>query len=137
MEPLIIEATKETPEIILDPEKELFRIKGVSHPENIKTFFAPVFHWLDNYFAENKEKQGTKMVFQFFYIYINSSSLKHLYDLFKKLTDFRDNGIFVEIVWNYADDDEDMLESGEELSELKNVNLPFRYLAYTEKHDLG
>ena len=136
MKPLKIEATRETPEIILDPEIGIFQIKGVSHPENIKVFFAPILDWLDEYFAEIKDEAGKKIVIKFFYKYINSSSLKHLYDLLQKFTTWRDAGINVEIEWNYADDDEDMMEAGEELSELKGVNLPFRYLAYTEDHDL-
>jgi SiaC family regulatory phosphoprotein len=136
MKPLKIEATRETPEIILDPDNDLFHIKGVSHPENIKVFFSPILQWLDQYFEEIKNEAGKKIVFKFYYKYINSSSLKHLYDFLQKLTTWRDAGIMVEVDWNYADDDEDMMEAGEELSELKGVNLPFRYLAYTEEHDL-
>ena len=136
MKPLKIEATRETPEIIFDPENDLYRIKGASHPENIKTFMAPVMHWLDQFFEEVKSEMGKKIVFQFFYKYINSSSLKHLYDLLKKFTEMRNAGLMVEIEWNYADDDEDMLEAGEEVSELTGINLPFRYMAYSEQHDL-
>ena len=137
MKPLRIEATRETPEILFNPEKDIFHIKGVSHPEDIKEFFFPIFEWLDDFFEESKNEMGKRILFHLSYKYINSSSLKHLYEFLKKLTIWRDQGLMIEIDWYYADDDEDMLETGEELSEMQGINLPFHYMAYSEDHDLS
>ena len=129
MNALRIEAKRDTPEIILDPETNVFTIKGTSHPENIREVYVPVFKWLDEYLEEIKNDSGKKILFEFYYKYINSASLRYLYDLLRKMVEFKDNGIDVEIIWNYAEDDEDMMEAGEELSLLKGIHLPFTYIA--------
>jgi len=129
MKTLRIEAKRDTPEIILDPDTNLFTIKGTSHPENIREVYVPVFTWLDEYLDEIKGFEGKKIIFEFYYMYINSASLRYLYDLLRKMVEFQDNGLEVEIIWNYAEDDEDMKEAGEELALLKGIHLPFNYVA--------
>ena len=49
MDILHIEAKRDTPEIILNPETNIFTIQGTSHPENIREVYVPVFAWLDEY----------------------------------------------------------------------------------------
>ena len=129
MNALRIEAKRDTPEIILDPETNVFSIKGTSHPENIREVYVPVFAWLDEYLEEIKGESGKKTLFEFYYKYINSASLRYLFDLLRKMVEFKDNGTEVEIIWNYADDDEDMKEAGEELSLLKGIHLSFTYVS--------
>lgn len=129
MEQLHIKAKRDTPEIFLDPGTNVFTIKGVSHPENIREVYAPVFTWLDEYLKEISDKKDQKIIFEFFYMYINSASLRYLYDLLRKMVEFKDSGVKVEIIWNYAEDDEDMKEAGEELALLKGINLDFDYIS--------
>lgn len=129
MNPLRIEAKRDTPEIILDPNTNVFTIKGTSHPENIREVYVPVFTWLEEYLAEVKGTTEKKIIFEFYYKYINSASLRYLYDLLRKMVEFKDNGVDVIINWSYADDDEDMKEAGEELSLLKGIHLSFNYIA--------
>jgi len=129
MNPLRIEAKRDTPEIILDSETNVFTIKGTSHPENIREVYVPVFAWLDEYLEELKGSSGLKIIFEFYYKYINSASLRYLYDLLRKMVEFKDNGVDVEIIWSYAEDDEDMKEAGEELSLLKGIHLNFSYVS--------
>lgn len=129
MNPLRIEAKRDTPEIILDSDTNVFTIKGTSHPENIREVYVPVFVWLDEYLEELKGQENQKIIFEFYYKYINSASLRYLFDLLRKMVEFKDNGIDVSIIWSYADDDEDMKEAGEELSLLKGIHLSFDYVA--------
>ena len=129
MRQLHIKAKRDTPEIFLDPETNVFTIKGVSHPENIREVYAPVFSWLDEYLIEIADKKEQKIIFEFFYKYINSASLRYLYDLLRKMVEFKDSGVEVEIIWNYSEDDEDMKEAGEELALLKGIHLNFEYIA--------
>ena len=86
METLRIASTKTTPEIVLDPNENLFFIKGESRPESVKDFFRPVFEWLDKYYEEIKNDKTVKIEFNFYFEYINSSSFKYLLELMKKLT---------------------------------------------------
>ena len=42
MEAIIIEATKSSPFIYIDPATHLIQIKGESYPENAAKFFGPI-----------------------------------------------------------------------------------------------
>lgn len=119
MEPIKIKQGEDTPGIILDPEKEHFEIYGKSLPEDVSTFFEPVLNWLDEY-AENPNSSTT---FDFRLTYFNTASSKSLLDVLMKLEELNENGNDVTINWHYDEDDEDMLEAGEEYSEI--VDIPF------------
>ena len=49
MEALIIEATDDTPKVVLDPANNVFEFSGKSLPEDVTTFYGPVLDWLDSY----------------------------------------------------------------------------------------
>ena len=127
MESLHIAAGNDTPEVIFNPEDNHYIISGICHPENIKEFFLPIFDWLDKFHEEIKNQPPVEIPFIFYYIYLNSASIRHLFDLLKKLMEIKDAGHQVQIIWKYAEDDEDMKDTGVELSELKGIYLPFRY----------
>ena len=55
MKNIHIEATKYTPEILLDPENCVIEIRGKSYPENTFEFYKPVIEWLEEFF-ENLDK---------------------------------------------------------------------------------
>jgi len=133
MKQLKIEATRDTPEVFLDPANNDFIIKGISHPENIKKFFDPIFYWFDNYYEEVKDKKDTQLTLTLCYQYLNSASFKYLVELMKKLLDFHHKGLKVEIIWQYEDDDEDMKETGIELFELSDIDLPRKFVPITDE----
>ena len=74
MEKLIIEETEDTPEIILDPEQNIFKISKISVPENALDFYKPVLEWIKTY-AENPNVQT---VFDFDLEYVNTASSKQV-----------------------------------------------------------
>ena len=49
MEPLYLEATDETPGVNLDADKNIFEFNGKSLPEDVVTFYNPIFDWLNQY----------------------------------------------------------------------------------------
>ena len=51
MEPLRIQATIKTPEVLLDPTNKVFEIKGKSIPDNAEDFYADILNWFDDYVA--------------------------------------------------------------------------------------
>ena len=107
-----IEATKYTPEIILDEENGVVEIKGKSYPENTFEFYKQLMDWLDEYF-KNPAKKTT---FNIELIYLNSSTSKFLYDLFDYLEEkLEDNEI--EINWIYDEENEVAEETGEDFKE--------------------
>jgi hypothetical protein len=124
MEPLIIEATIDTPEIILDAANDRFVISGKSYPEDTREFFAQVLKWMDDYVKS--PNQSTLFVFKL--KYFNSSSYKPIFDILAKLEEIKNNGRDVNVEWHYKTGDSDMLEAGEEFCDL--FDLPFTYHAF-------
>lgn len=110
METLTFQENAKTPYIRLDPDQGHIEIKGRSIPENSVEFYRPVLTWLSEY-AQGDSKP-TKVRFQL--EYFNTSSSKCILDIFKKLETMYRKGWEVSISWCYDEDDEDMLESGED-----------------------
>lgn len=130
MKPLKIEAAIDTPEIIFDPATNIFSISGISHPENAKEFYEEILDWLDEFRQEMETKQGQKIIVDLNFKYINSSSYKYLREIMKKVANIKRNGVDVEVIWNYQEDDEDLLNEGMVLFELPDINLDYRCIPY-------
>lgn len=122
MNPLILQSSAETPEIVLDKSTNTFFFKGKSLPENPITFYSPVLDWIDNY--STNPNPYTKV--DFMMVYFNTSSSKIILDIMKRLEQIKRSGYEVEVNWVYKDDDEEMQEAGEIYSE--RVNLPFKLI---------
>jgi hypothetical protein len=119
MENLSLEPGPKTPGILLDSTGYI-EIKGKSIPENSVAFYQPVFDWLDRYASQ--PKPGTKVLVQL--EYFNTSSSKCILDIFRKLENIHKSGASaVSIAWLYDEDDEDMMETGEDYQAI--VKIPF------------
>ena len=122
MESLSIEGTNKTPSVNLDPETGVIEIKGRSIPENSIEFYRPIVEWLDQY-AKNPNK---KTIVNVQLEYFNTSSSKCILDIFKKLESLKKARNEVVINWYYEEDDEDMLESGEDYESI--IRVPFKMI---------
>lgn len=121
METLIIAATEDTPAVKLDSASGVYELVGRSLPEDVTTFYKPVFDWLAGAGSIATMKFDVKLE------YFNTASSKVILDIFSKLEGLKEGGVDVSINWHYAEDDEDMQEAGEEYSEL--VEVPFKLVA--------
>ena len=130
MEKLIIEPTLNTPSVDLDPQKNQFHFSGESRPENVRNFYLPVLEWLETYSvevaSEDSVGKSVNREFHFNFEYFNSTSAKYILDLFKILGNLNTNGVSLGVFWHYEEDDEDMLEVGQEMSRM--CKLPFEYI---------
>ncbi|NDF60651.1 MAG: DUF1987 domain-containing protein, partial [Crocinitomicaceae bacterium] len=79
MERYYVEATKMTPQIILDVQNQTFSMTGNSRPENPMQFYKPMFDWLNAYIPTASDK----LVFEVKMDYFNTSTSKILLDLFE------------------------------------------------------
>ncbi len=115
MENILISEDQKTPFVNFDYQKGLIEIKGKSIPENPVEFYEPLWAWLDE-FAKNAP---SKIVVNIQLKYINSSSLKCMVIVFKKLKEVTNWNKDVEIIynWYYDIDDEDMFDTGKEFEE--------------------
>ena len=131
MKSLIIEETQATPRVILDLLNNNYEFKGCSRPENVREFYLPIIEWLKEYneniddslIAKHKDNQ---LVFKFKLDYFNSSSAKFILDILILINKIYENGLNVRIDWYYDENDDDMKEVGEELSEV--VDFQFKYV---------
>lgn len=120
MDTLIIEQGIKTPGIMFIKSEGRLEIRGKSIPENSLEFYEPVFSWLDDY--ANDPKLETQLVIAL--EYFNTSSSKCLLDVMRKLESLHlASKSKVSILWLYEEDDEDMLEAGEDYKTI--VKLPF------------
>ena len=121
MERIEIEGTAKTPTVVLDPSG-VVELKGRSIPENSIEFYKPLMDWLEEYEKNPQPKTIVHVQLEYF----NTSSSKCILDLFKKLESIKQNGNDVVIKWYYEEDDEDMLEAGEDYQSI--IDVPFEMI---------
>ncbi len=126
MEKFFIEPTRVTPLVKFDPEAGILEVKGRSSPENSIQFYQKIIDSLDAFAKSDKPKFTTNFSFEYF----NTSSSKCLFDVFKKLSKISDEGKDIIINWYYEEDDEDMMEAGEDYADL--LDLDFNFLEIEE-----
>jgi len=126
MEPISIEGTAKTPTVKFNSENGVIEIKGRSIPENSVEFYKPLVDWLEEY----KKNPLPKTLVNIQLEYFNTSSSKCILDVFKKLEAIQKGKNEVEINWYYEEDDEDMLEAGEDYESI--IRVPFKMIEITE-----
>lgn len=122
MELLEIEGTNITPSIKFDAENGVLDLKGRSIPENSLEFYQPIYNWLDSYIDSPKDKTVVNVHLDYF----NTSSSKCILDILKRVDKLDQNGKDVLVKWYYDENDEDMMESGEDYMDL--LEAPFELI---------
>lgn len=121
-----IEGSPKTPSITFDLQSGVLEIKGRSIPENSIEFYKPLVDSLDRYSSAAKPNTTVNVQLEYF----NTSSSKCILDVFKKLESIHKGGSQVIINWHYEEDDEDMLEAGEDYQAI--INVPFKMVMVNE-----
>ena len=121
MEPFKLDATDETPTVVLDKNNNIFELSGKSLPEDVTTFYDPILEWLEYAKIPNE-----LTVFQFKMIYFNTASSKLIMDILLKLEEMVEDGANIKVEWYYQEDDEDMMEAGEEFSDIVEVDFDLK-----------
>jgi len=122
MEPLIIAASDETPGINFDKDLGKFLMFGKSFPEEVMRFFDPILFWLQEYEENPNEETKFEIRLEYFNSATSTMLLEVIYCLDRII---KDKGKKVTIIWNYLEDDDDMLEVGKEYAEM--VEIPFEF----------
>ncbi len=117
MEPLIIDATEDTPALCLDAVQGLFELSGRSLPEDVSGIYSQAIQWIQSYSL----MPNPETVFTFKLVYFNTASSKSILDILLFLEKMAKKGHNVVIKWYYVEDDEDMLEAGREYSGIVDV----------------
>ena len=94
-------------------------ISGRSIPENSIAFYTPLLEWVDEHL-----KGGGILDVSIRLEYFNTSSSKCLMDLLKRV---EQSPAEATVLWYYEEEDEDMLEAGEDYDAI--IDMPFRLIA--------
>jgi hypothetical protein len=113
MKKIEIAARDQTPFVILDKENSIFEIRGYSYPDEALEFYSEIIDWFKEYIkAPNAE---TNVIFDL--IYVNSTSIKFINEILKKLDELLATGKTVTVEWLFMSDDEDMQQLGNVLKD--------------------
>ncbi|MBN2894027.1 MAG: DUF1987 domain-containing protein [Bacteroidales bacterium] len=116
MNPLFIRETSDTPKVILDKQKNIFEISGLSLPEDAIAFCRQIFNWIEEYSTNPNNPTTFNFILEYFNTAFSSQIIQILLLLEKLNTKTK-----VVINWHYKDIDEDMKELGEKYSDIVNV----------------
>ena len=119
-----IKGSVETPEVVLKKNEGVLKFSGRSMPEDAKEFYSPLKEWVSQY-AENPTP-GTHVVFS--YEYFNTASSKMIMELIEAVKKIEEKDQQLTVEWHYLEDDDDMLEAGEDYEEITGIE--FQYQSY-------
>jgi hypothetical protein len=124
MDNLQIAKTKYTMAINFNKDTGILEMAGSSYPENALDFFGPIIEWIKQYISEVHRP----VVMNIQLNYLNTSSTKCILDIFEILEHYYRASGDVKVNWYYAEDDEDIMETGEELGE--DFEFPIEFISY-------
>ena len=122
-ENLYIKSTEITPEINFNLQTGFFSIIGKSVSKDTDNFWKDIKEWIDLNIKSYKLKTIT---ITFNLEYFNTSSSRHILDIFLTLNSYHNKGVKIKILWEYAFKDEDMLETGKDYENM--INIPFEFI---------
>lgn len=119
MNNLHIDSTQSTPSISADADTGVIEMRGDSYPENSYELFSPVMQWIDTYLTA----KDCKLILNLHLLYLNTSSVKAMMDIFDMLEEAHRAKRAVEVNWYYDEQNERVAELAEEFKE--DCSFPF------------
>ena len=113
MENYLLSPSAKTPRLSFNKDSGEFEISGRSIPENSIEFYRPLVEWLEGYLKAPAPQTTLTINLEYF----NTSSSKCLVEVLRKMEILNQEGD-VKVLWHYEQDDEDMLESGEDFKKI-------------------
>lgn len=111
--------TQSTPTINADWDNGVLTMEGDSYPENSYEQFRPVFDWIEAFLAD----AGRPLALDLHLLYLNTSSIKAMMDIFDRLEAAHAKGQAVSVRWSYDRRNERVGELAEEFRE--DCTFPF------------
>ena len=119
MNDLNIPGTQSTPAISTDAATGVLAMRGDSYPENSFELFGPVIEWVESYLATSAAPLRLELEL----LYLNTSSIKSMMDIFDLLEAAHGKGREVGVIWYYDMRNERVGELAEEFKE--DCTFPF------------
>lgn len=124
MTSITIESTNETPRILFNVDGNL-SVSGISTPNNVNAFYQPLFDWIKEY----KTIKPKSVSLELFIDYLNTSSTRIIVEMIRLIKSFEEEATEVNFIWLYDNEDEDMLEMGEEFESVTNASFIYKTVA--------
>lgn len=114
MDNLYIAPTPSSPEVDFQFDARALSLRGESYPENAAAFYGDIIARLKEFLAA---QNGVALEVNIALAYFNSSSTKMLFNLIEALSNAAEAGNQVRLNWFHDEEDDTILEFGQELSE--------------------
>ena len=114
MDALIIEKTKETPEINFNPVTGVLKISGRAYSNDIYQLFKPLNDWLNIYLAKPKNTTTIELKIE----YCNSIFNKLLIIFFENCKSVIQKDKQLIIIWRYERGDKESVDEANHISKL-------------------
>ena len=122
MQDIHLTGTTSTPAIDTDWTSGRVSLRGDSYPEDAFEFFDPLLTWINRYLADIQ----APLTLELSLLYINTSSIRMLMDLFDDMEAAHQAGKAVSLAWHYDAENERVAELAEEFRE--DCSFPFSIL---------
>ncbi|HAO75958.1 biofilm regulation phosphoprotein SiaC [Pseudomonas stutzeri] len=119
-----IPGSQSTPAIQSDWEKGIVSMQGDSYPENSYELFHQVYEWIERFLGQASHPLGLELRL----LYLNTSSIKAMMDIFDLLEAAFQDGRQVAVNWYYDVRNERVVELAEEFKE--DCTFPFSILSH-------
>lgn len=116
-----IDRTENSPQVDLDVDNGIMEFIGRSLPPNSELFYSRVYNWLDEYLARAGRETTVNMRLD----YLDTSSSKHIYNIFSRLDAATAEGRAVKVNWHFETGDEEMAETGKDYESLFHLDFEF------------
>lgn len=116
MEPLVIAPGAETPAIDFNASSGVFKFSGKSYPENVNDFYRSILEYIEEY----KKAPASNTILEFDWLYYNTATSKMI---IKILVLFKSISTDLVVKWHCKTDNELMIEKGEEIKEVLEINM--------------
>ncbi|WP_028578529.1 biofilm regulation phosphoprotein SiaC [Desulfomicrobium escambiense] len=111
--------TPSTPLVRTSVQDGRLTMAGDSYPENPFEFFQPIIDWIDGFLAKDSGPLACDLAL----IYLNTSSIRAMMDIFDRLEEAHQGGRQVSVHWSYDPENERVGELAEEFKE--DCSFPF------------
>lgn len=114
MNNILLEASDNSPKVIMDKDKAYIEFVGRSYPENTFAFYRPITEWLRQYFKLYVNNENMTVI-KFKFLYFNSATTQIIFEI---LDIIEDSGVRnLDISWYYDKESEIGYEDYEDYSE--------------------
>lgn len=122
MNDLVIEGTTSSPRVKGDWQNGKLYMEGDSYPENSYELYRPMVAWATRYLKESAEPLTLELTL----LYLNTSSIKVIMDIFDEMEDVFQEGRQVAVNWYFDAENERVAELAEEFKE--DCTFPFNII---------